>query len=101
MPEVGEPAQAVEKLPRGLIIFLVNSCLERFTHLSFSKRSRPALPCLGSIEIHPPSEISLYKVLFCPPNPTCVYHGFSREMGSELAHRPLVRTRDPPGLVLQ
>ncbi|XP_052657679.1 uncharacterized protein LOC128148187 [Harpia harpyja] len=46
MPGLGEPALVVEKLLYGLIIFLVNNCLERLTHLSFGDGSHPALPWL-------------------------------------------------------
>lgn len=43
MPGVGKPALAVEKLLHGLIIFVVNNCLERLAHFSFSDGSCPAV----------------------------------------------------------
>lgn len=96
MPGLGEPALVVEKLFYGLIVFLVNNCLERLTHLSFGDGSCPALPWLGR---NPLLEIFLCEVLFCPPNPACVYQSFGQGTGSEFAHRPLVRTQEPPGRV--
>ena len=45
-PGFGEPALVVEKLLYGLIIFLINNCLERLACLSFRDESRPALPWL-------------------------------------------------------
>lgn len=44
MPGVGEAVVVLEKLLYGLIIFLVSSCLERVTHLSFRDGPFSGLP---------------------------------------------------------